>query len=161
MLFRQPRVGQHGRIFELLKFRSLQANDDSDVRWSVAGDDRQTRLGRGCAASASTSCPSCGTSSAATCRWSARGPSVPTSSSEFCHVVPDYDDRHRLPVGITGWAQVNGLRGDTSIADRAMYDNHYIDDWSLLRDLSILLRHRRGGAARRPEQVECLSDPSI
>jgi lipopolysaccharide/colanic/teichoic acid biosynthesis glycosyltransferase len=54
--------------------------------------------------------------------------------------VPNYQDRHRAPVGITGWAQVNGLRGDTSIQDRVRLDNHYVEQWSPWFDLVILLR---------------------
>ena len=66
-------------------------------------------------------------------------PERPHFVEAFGAAVPRYDDRHRLPVGLTGWAQVNGLRGDTSIPERARYDNHYIDHWSLLGDLSIIV----------------------
>jgi len=54
--------------------------------------------------------------------------------------VPGYDDRHRVPAGLTGWAQVHGLRGDTSIPERARFDNHYIEHWSLWRDVVIMCR---------------------
>jgi lipopolysaccharide/colanic/teichoic acid biosynthesis glycosyltransferase len=58
----------------------------------------------------------------------------------FRVAVPGYDDRHRVPVGITGWAQVHGLRGDTSIESRAVFDNNYVENWSLWLDVVILCR---------------------
>jgi lipopolysaccharide/colanic/teichoic acid biosynthesis glycosyltransferase len=61
-------------------------------------------------------------------------------AQQFSKSVPGYADRHRLPMGLTGWAQVNGLRGPTSIAERARFDNQYIEHWSLWRDIVILLR---------------------
>jgi lipopolysaccharide/colanic/teichoic acid biosynthesis glycosyltransferase len=54
--------------------------------------------------------------------------------------VPNYDDRHRVQSGVTGWAQIHGLKGDTSISDRARFDNQYIEHWSLWRDVVILVR---------------------
>ena len=59
---------------------------------------------------------------------------------EFTRDIPWYTARHRVPSGLTGWAQVNGLRGDTSIADRARFDNFYIENWSMWGDVKILLR---------------------
>jgi lipopolysaccharide/colanic/teichoic acid biosynthesis glycosyltransferase len=67
-------------------------------------------------------------------------PEEATFARRFARTVPGYGDRHRLPVGLTGWAQVNGLRGQTSIAERARFDNHYIEHWSLWRDVLIMLR---------------------
>jgi lipopolysaccharide/colanic/teichoic acid biosynthesis glycosyltransferase len=67
-------------------------------------------------------------------------PERPYFVDQFRVAVPGYDDRHRVPAGMTGWAQVHGLRGDTSIKDRAVFDNHYVENWSLWRDLVILAR---------------------
>jgi len=67
-------------------------------------------------------------------------PERPYFVDQFRVAVPGYDDRHRVPAGMTGWAQVHGLRGDTSIKDRAVFDNHYVENWSLWRDLVILIR---------------------
>ena len=61
-------------------------------------------------------------------------------TNEFRVAVPGYDDRHRVPAGLTGWAQVHGLRGDTSIPERARFDNHYIEHWSLWQDVVIIYR---------------------
>ena len=67
-------------------------------------------------------------------------PERPEYVAEFCALVPRYVHRHRVPVGMTGLAAVNGLRGDTSIADRADFDNWYIENWSLWLDIKILVR---------------------
>ena len=76
---------------------------------------------------------------AATCRSSARGPSAPEFVAQFEQHVYRYGDRHRVKSGITGWAQVHGLRGQTSLADRVEWDNYYIENWTLWLDLKILL----------------------
>jgi lipopolysaccharide/colanic/teichoic acid biosynthesis glycosyltransferase len=66
-------------------------------------------------------------------------PERPVYAGLFGRTVPRYDDRHRVKSGITGWAQVNGLRGQTSLSDRIEADNQYIENWSLRQDLRILL----------------------
>jgi lipopolysaccharide/colanic/teichoic acid biosynthesis glycosyltransferase len=87
-------------------------------------------------------------------------PERPYFASQFAEVIPRYDDRHRTSTGMTGWAQVHGLTGDTSIAERARFDNYYIEHWSLWLDVLILtrtlteplsgaLRARRNGADTR------------
>jgi hypothetical protein len=67
-------------------------------------------------------------------------PERPFFVEQFKAEIPHYDDRHRVPGGLTGLAQVHGLRGDTSIEERARFDNHYIENWSLWRDLAILMQ---------------------
>lgn len=67
-------------------------------------------------------------------------PERPYFVMRFSQAYPEYADRHRVPVGLTGLAQVNGLRGDTSIEDRARFDNRYIESWSLWQDVKILCR---------------------
>lgn len=67
-------------------------------------------------------------------------PERPFFVERFAREIPGYPDRHRVPAGLTGWAQVHGLRGDTSIEERAMFDNEYIEYWSLWRDIVILVR---------------------
>ena len=67
-------------------------------------------------------------------------PERPHFVDQFTTAFPRYTARHRVPAGLTGWAQVHGLRGDTSIEDRARFDNHYIENWSLWGDVKIMLR---------------------
>jgi lipopolysaccharide/colanic/teichoic acid biosynthesis glycosyltransferase len=138
VLFRQQRVGQHGRVFELLKFRSLRANGDSDVTWSVAGDPRQTPIGAWMRRFSVDELPQLWNVVRGDMSLVGPRPERPHFVAAFGTAVPGYHDRHRLPVGLTGLAQIHGLRGDTSIDERARFDNHYIDHWSLLRDMSIL-----------------------
>ena len=76
-------------------------------------------------------------------------PERPEFVELFAMQVRRYGDRHRVKAGITGWAQVHGLRGQTSIADRAEFDNYYIENWSLNLDFKILIADRIGGATRR------------
>ena len=72
-------------------------------------------------------------------------PERPHFVRQFLDEIASYNSRHRLKVGITGWAQVNGLRGDTSIADRVQYDLYYLQNWSLGLDLRIMARTVWGG----------------
>jgi lipopolysaccharide/colanic/teichoic acid biosynthesis glycosyltransferase len=67
-------------------------------------------------------------------------PERPFFIERFTREIPGYADRHRVPAGLTGWAQVHGLRGETSIEERSMFDNEYIEYWSLWRDVVILVR---------------------
>ncbi len=67
-------------------------------------------------------------------------PERPHFVEQFSRTIPGYDLRHRLPVGLTGWAQIHGLRGDTSIEDRARFDNYYVDGWTLRSDIKIMMR---------------------
>jgi hypothetical protein len=85
-------------------------------------------------------------------------PERPFFVEQFKAEIPHYDDRHRVPGGLTGLAQVHGLRGDTSIEERARFDNHYIENWSLWRDLTILMQTlfavvRNVGSAGTSSQV--------
>lgn len=142
VLFRQERVGVHGRPFVMLKFRSLRPADEheSATRWNVAGDRRMTPVGRLLRRTSLDELPQlwnvlCGDMSLVGPR-----PERPYFVQQFTTAHPGYAARDRMPVGITGLAQVHGLRGDTSIEDRARFDNHYIDTWSLWQDVQILLR---------------------
>jgi len=140
VFFRQHRVGQDGRRIEVLKFRSMAVNDDSDTTWSVTGDQRQTRVGYWLRRTSIDELPQLWNVLRGDMSLVGPRPERPHFVSEFSLRIYGYGDRHRVPVGLTGWAQVHGLRGDTSIAERARFDNYYIEHWSLWRDVSILLR---------------------
>jgi exopolysaccharide biosynthesis polyprenyl glycosylphosphotransferase len=140
VFFRQKRLGQRGQVFEMLKFRSLSQNDDSETTWSVTDDDRQTWVGRIMRRTSLDELPQL--INVLTGEMSLVGPRPerPFFVDKFRVAVPEYDDRHRVPAGLTGWAQVHGLRGDTSIPERARFDNHYVENWSLWKDVVILFR---------------------
>jgi exopolysaccharide biosynthesis polyprenyl glycosylphosphotransferase len=140
VLFRQERIGRDGQPFELLKFRSMAVNDDDDRTWSVADDDRVTRLGRIMRAYSLDELPQLWNVLRGDMSLVGPRPERPRFVEEFSEAYPSYRARHRVPVGLTGYAQVHGLRGDTSIEARARFDNAYVERWSLWQDVAILLR---------------------
>jgi exopolysaccharide biosynthesis polyprenyl glycosylphosphotransferase len=165
ILFRQLRVGQGGRTFDLLKFRSMMVNDDSDTAWSVADDDRVTRVGRFLRRTSLDEMPQLLNVLRGDMSLVGPRPERPHFVQQFSAAIPGYRDRLRVPAGLTGWAQVHGLRGDTSIVDRVRFDNAYIENWSLWLDVVILARTLRealmGGErrARRHEVSRMLDAP--
>jgi exopolysaccharide biosynthesis polyprenyl glycosylphosphotransferase len=140
ILFRQKRVGRNGQIFELLKFRTMLENDDSETTWSVENDHRQTRVGAILRRTSLDELPQLFNVLQGTMSLIGPRPERAHFASRFGMEVPHYDDRHRVLGGLTGWAQVHGLKGDTPITDRARFDNHYIEHWSLWRDVVIFAR---------------------
>ncbi|HYT25591.1 MAG TPA: exopolysaccharide biosynthesis polyprenyl glycosylphosphotransferase [Actinomycetota bacterium] len=140
VFFRQLRVGKDGRPFELVKFRTMRVNDDSDTTWSVAGDTRVTRAGRLLRRTHLDELPQLLNVLRGQMSLVGPRPERPHFAHRFAGEVPRYGDRHRVRGGITGWAQVHGLKGDTPIPDRARFDNHYIEHWSLWRDVVIVTR---------------------
>lgn len=142
VIFRQRRVGMGGHEFTLLKFRSLTplGPDESATRWNVRGDARISRWGRFLRRSSLDELPQLVNVLRGEMSLVGPRPERPHFVAEFTRRYGDYPLRHRMPVGLTGLAQVRGLRGDTSITERASCDNHYIDNWSALLDLWIMLR---------------------
>jgi lipopolysaccharide/colanic/teichoic acid biosynthesis glycosyltransferase len=146
VLFRQERVGQHGRLFTLLKFRTLRPADETEsaTRWSVAHDRRMSAVGSFLRRSSLDELPQLWNVLRGDMSLVGPRPERPYFVAQFSRIHAGYADRHRMPVGLTGLAQVHGLRGDTSIEDRCRFDNHYIDHWSLWQDVRILLRTAAG-----------------
>ncbi|MFD4870390.1 exopolysaccharide biosynthesis polyprenyl glycosylphosphotransferase [Streptomyces sp. NPDC058412] len=141
VIFRQERVGLYGRPFTLLKFRTLRADEhEAATRWTVAGDRGMSPVGSFLRKSSLDELPQLWNVVRGDMSLVGPRPERPFFVAKFSTVHPGYEARHRMPVGITGLAQINGLRGDTSIEDRARFDNHYIDTWSLWQDLWILAR---------------------
>jgi exopolysaccharide biosynthesis polyprenyl glycosylphosphotransferase len=140
VLFRQRRVGWRGQPFELLKFRTMHPHADSDSLWSAANDDRVTPIGRVLRRTGLDELPQLLNILRGEMSLVGPRPERPYFARQFADEVPSYARRHRLPGGLTGLAQVEDLRGDTSIADRVRFDNRYIDHWSLAGDLTILVR---------------------
>ncbi|HXQ90637.1 MAG TPA: sugar transferase [Acidimicrobiales bacterium] len=137
--FRQQRVGERGVIVEVLKFRSMRVNSRSDVEWNPT-NDAVTRIGRVLRVTGFDELPQLWNILKGDMSLVGPRPERPFFVEQFKAEVPRYDDRHRVPVGLTGLAQVHGLRGDTSIDERARLDNQYIENWSLWRDVVILFQ---------------------
>ncbi|MEU5881196.1 sugar transferase [Spirillospora sp. NPDC047279] len=141
VLFRQTRIGHHGREFTLLKFRTLKPTNsqESDTRWTVEGDVRIGSVGQLLRRTSLDELPQLWNVLRGDMSLVGPRPERPYFVQLFCTSYPAYAQRHRVPVGMTGWAQVNGLRGNTSIEMRAQFDNDYIDTWSFGRDLLIIM----------------------
>jgi exopolysaccharide biosynthesis polyprenyl glycosylphosphotransferase len=142
IIFRQERIGLDGRPFVLLKFRTINPVDEheSATRWSVASDRRMSVTGNLLRRTSLDELPQLWNVLRGDMSLVGPRPERPYFVAKFSHAHPGYQARHRMPVGITGLAQVHGLRGDTSIEERARFDNHYIDTWSLWQDVCILAR---------------------
>ncbi|MDN3264770.1 sugar transferase [Streptomyces sp. CSDS2] len=142
VVFRQERVGKDGRPFTMLKFRTHRPADEHEAatRWSVAGEQRMSRFCRLLRQTSLDELPQLWNVFRGDMSLVGPRPERPHFVSRFSDLHPGYAARHRMRAGITGLAQINGLRGDTSIEDRARFDNAYIDNWSLWQDVCILLR---------------------
>ncbi|GGW36886.1 transferase [Streptomyces lucensis JCM 4490] len=142
VVFRQKRIGKDGRPFTLLKFRTHRPVDEheSATRWSVAGERRMSPFCRFLRQSSLDELLQLWNVFRGDMSLVGPRPERPYFVTQFSQTYPGYAARHRMQTGITGLAQINGLRGDTSIEDRARFDNAYIDNWSLWQDVCILLR---------------------
>jgi exopolysaccharide biosynthesis polyprenyl glycosylphosphotransferase len=150
IFFRQVRVGRDGRTFDILKFRTMRLPygppeptefelPDDVGPGGVEGADRRTRLGAFLRASSIDELPQFLNVLLGEMSMVGPRPERPEFVSHFERNVYRYADRHRVKSGITGWSQVHGLRGKTSISDRAEWDNFYIENFSLWLDLKIML----------------------
>ncbi|WP_432509813.1 sugar transferase [Kineococcus sp. SYSU DK001] len=139
-IFRQVRIGVDGRPVTVMKFRSLSvAPTESDTTWNIAGDLRVGPVGKFLRRSSLDELPQLLNVLRGQMSLVGPRPERPVFVEQFAAQYPRYWHRHRVPCGLTGWAQVNGLRGNTSIELRADYDNYYIENFSLWFDLKILL----------------------
>ncbi|MGV9884044.1 exopolysaccharide biosynthesis polyprenyl glycosylphosphotransferase [Streptomyces sp. NPDC003006] len=142
VIFRQERVGKDGRLFTLLKFRTHRPADsqESATRWTVSDERRMNAFCRFLRSTSLDELPQLWNVLRGDMSLVGPRPERPFFVAQFSQVYPDYARRHRMPTGITGLAQIHGLRGDTSIEDRCRFDNAYIDSWSFWQDMCILLR---------------------
>jgi exopolysaccharide biosynthesis polyprenyl glycosylphosphotransferase len=147
VFYGQERVGRDGRLFKILKLRSMRIPDDVPepaplipgcAPGGVEGEDRRTRLGAFLRATSIDELPQLVNVVRGEMSLVGPRPERPEFVSEFERTVYRYGERHRVKSGITGWAQVHGLRGKTSIADRAEWDNFYVENFSLWLDFKIL-----------------------
>jgi len=141
VFYAQERMGLDARPFWCLKFRSMRSDAEKHgPGWTTEGDPRVTRLGRFLRRFSVDELPQLINVFLGEMSLVGPRPERPVYVEQFRHSIPRYMDRHREKSGMTGWAQVNGLRGDTSIAERTKYDLWYIENWSLWLDFKIILR---------------------
>lgn len=147
ILYRQERMGLDGRSFMILKFRSMRVNAESTSGpvWAIKDDPRRTRVGGFLRRWSLDELPQIWNVITGDMSIVGPRPERPTFVREFKHKIPRYMLRHRVKAGITGWAQVHGWRGNTSIKKRIQYDLYYIQNWSLSLDFKILWMTVRHG----------------
>ncbi len=137
----QERMGLDGRPFLMLKFRSMRADAEKEgPGWTRPDDPRRTRVGMILRRLNLDELPQLINVLLGDMSLVGPRPERPVYVEQFRRVIPRYMERHREKAGITGWAQINGLRGDTSITERTKYDLWYVENWSLWLDIKILLR---------------------
>lgn len=141
IFFVQERVGLNGRLFRMYKFRTMTVSSkvESDTRWTVRNDPRCTPFGRVLRQTGLDELPQFFNVIKGDMSVVGPRPERPVLVQRFMQSVGNYNRRHYLKVGITGWAQVNGWRGDTSIEKRVEYDLYYVRHWTLTLDLLIVM----------------------
>jgi putative colanic acid biosynthesis UDP-glucose lipid carrier transferase len=141
VFYRQERIGWNGKPFGMLKFRSMpvDAEEESGPRWASADDHRPTRFGSLLRRTSLDELPQFINVLKGEMSIVGPRPERPVFVHKFKDEVPDYMKKHLVKAGITGWAQVNGWRGNTDLSKRIEYDLYYIENWSLWLDIKIIL----------------------
>ncbi len=140
IFFVQSRVGLNGKPFRMYKFRTMNVRpkSESDTQWTIGGDSRRTTFGSLLRKTSLDELPQFINVMKGDMSVVGPRPERPHFVHKFLQQVSRYNNRHALKVGITGWAQVNGWRGDTSIEKRVEYDLYYLQNWSLAFDMRII-----------------------
>lgn len=146
ILFKQRRVGRNGMEFNMLKFRSMSHDQDNAASsgWTVKDDPRRTRVGRFIRKYSLDELPQLLNVFIGQMSLVGPRPEQPGYVEKFKDDIPRYFQRHKVKSGVTGWAQVNGFRGDTSVTERTRHDLYYVENWSLVLDIKIILLTVRG-----------------
>ena len=142
VIFKQERVGLHNKPFYMYKFRSMKEQSPSDEMkaWTVKGDPRVTTIGRFLRGTSLDELPQLFNILKGDMSLVGPRPERPLFVDKFKEEIPRYMVKHQVRPGLTGWAQVNGLRGDTSIRKRVEYDIYYIENWTLWLDIKIIIK---------------------
>jgi exopolysaccharide biosynthesis polyprenyl glycosylphosphotransferase len=142
VIYRQERIGHDGRTFNILKFRTMRVDAEatSGPVWAVQDDPRRTLLGGWLRRLNIDETPQLINVFRGEMSLVGPRPERPFFVDQFKHQIPAYQRRHMVRCGMTGWAQIHGFRGDTSIEERTLYDRWYIEHWSFSLDIRILLR---------------------
>jgi exopolysaccharide biosynthesis polyprenyl glycosylphosphotransferase len=142
IIYRQTRTGRRGKNFQILKIRSmrLDAEAQGGAQWAKKGDDRRLKIGAFMRATNIDEVPQFWNVLKGEMSLVGPRPERPELIARFQDEIPHYNARHTIKPGMTGWAQVNGLRGDTDLMERVRYDLYYIEKWTLLGDFWIMLK---------------------
>jgi len=141
VIFTQVRIGKNNKPFKMYKFRSmvLQTDEEEEKAWTTKYDPRVTRIGRFIRRTSLDELPQLFNILKGDMSLVGPRPERPQFVEKFKEEIPRYMIKHQVPPGLTGWAQVNGYRGDTSITKRIEYDLYYIENWTLGFDIKIIL----------------------
>ncbi len=153
IFFRQERVGLNKKKFYMYKFRSMRVNDKQDTGWSTGTDSRRTKFGSFIRKCSIDELPQLWNVLVGDMSLVGPRPEVPHFVEQFREEIPLYMVKHQVRPGITGWAQVNGYRGDTSIKARIEHDIYYIENWTYLFDIRILWMTVFGGKFLNDEKL--------
>jgi Undecaprenyl-phosphate glucose phosphotransferase len=141
VIFKQERVGLNRKIFQMYKFRSMKVQDkkEEEKQWTTENDPRKTKVGTFIRKTSIDELPQLFNVLKGDMSLIGPRPERPYFVEQFKEKIPKYMIKHQVRPGITGWAQVNGWRGDTSIEERIKHDIYYIENWSLALDIKIIL----------------------
>ena len=145
VIFKQKRIGLNKKPFTMLKFRSMRVNEAENTAWSSDTDPRKTAFGTFIRKTSLDELPQLFNVLIGEMSLVGPRPEIPYHVRHFREEVPLYLVRQQVRPGITGWAQVNGFRGDTDINERIQHDIWYIENWTLWLDIKILLKTVFGG----------------
>lgn len=142
VFYKHERIGRDEQKFDLYKFRSMYENAEQEKKkyWTTKNDSRITPLGRIIRKTNLDELPQFWNILKGDMSFIGPRPEQPRYVEKFEKEIPDYFRRHKVKAGLTGWAQVNGLKGDTSIKERVRYDIYYIENWSLWFDFKIIIK---------------------
>ncbi len=140
LIFKQERIGRHNRPFYMYKFRSMVVQDEKDEKkgWTTKNDPRVTPIGKFIRKASIDELPQLFNILKGDMSLVGPRPERPQFVEKFKEEIPRYMIKHQVRPGLTGWAQVNGYRGDTSIRKRIEYDLYYIENWTLGFDFKII-----------------------
>ena len=139
VFFVQKRVTENGKIFPMLKFRTMKHTPESNqLKWTVKHDDRCTKLGKFLRSTSLDELPQLFNVLIGQMSLIGPRPERPEFVDKFINEIPGYQLRHKVKAGMSGWSQINGLRGNCSLEKRIESDLYYIRNWSILLDLKIL-----------------------
>ncbi len=153
VIFKQERVGRNKKPFMMYKFRSMRVNSAEKTGWSTNEDDRKTKFGSFIRKYSIDELPQFWNVLKGDMSLVGPRPELPFFVDRFKEEVPLYMVKHQVRPGITGWAQINGLRGDTSIVERIQHDLYYIEHWSVGFDIKILWITVFGGKFKNDEHL--------
>jgi len=140
VFYKQERIGKKSRPFKMFKFRTMRVGSDKGATWTVKDDPRRTRSGSFLRRTSLDELPQLFNIIRGDMSLVGPRPEQPQYVAQFAKTIPRYLERHKVQAGLTGWAQVHGWRGDTSIEERTTFDLFYVENWSFSLDLLILFR---------------------